>query len=83
MLGANNKKIVQNDNNKVDKIVKNLSKFKELKNNQSNNLTYISNIKAMKKSIFLIFNINKIFNCLKQIFIKAFIFQYFNLKCYI
>lgn len=83
MLGANNKKIVQNDNNKVDKIVKNLSKFKELKNNQSNNLTYISNIKAMKKSIFLIFNINKIFNCLKQIFIIAFIFQYFNLKCYI
>ena len=38
------------------------------------------NIRAMKKLIFLISNAKKAFNYLKQTFIKAPIFQYFNLK---
>ena len=41
------------------------------------------NIRAIKKSIFLIFNAKKTFNHLKQVFIKAPIFQYFDLESYI
>ena len=54
-----------------------------LKNNKSKNLKHILNIKAIKKSIFLTFNAKKIFNNLKQAFIKVLILQYFNLKSYI
>ena len=55
----------------------------KLKNNKSRNLMYVPNIKAMRKSIFLIFNAKKVFNYLKQVFTKPLILQYFNLKNHI
>lgn len=44
---------------RVDKIFKNLSKSKKLKNKKSKNLTHI---RAMKKSIFLNHSTKKAFN---------------------
>ena len=44
------------------------------KNNKSRNLTYMPNIRAIKKRIFLIPNAKKIFNYLQLMFIKALIF---------
>ena len=41
------------------------------------------NIGAIKKFIFLTFNAKKTFNYMKQAFIKALIFFYFNLESYI
>lgn len=52
----------------------NLSKSKNLQNNKSENQTYIPNIKAILKPIFLILNVKKIFNFFKQVFIKVSIF---------
>ena len=41
------------------------------------------NIKAIRKFIFLTSNTKKTFNYLRQIFIKALIILYFNLKSHI
>ena len=43
------------------------------KNNKSRNSTYVINIKAIEKPIFLIFNVKKIFNYFGQAFIKTLI----------
>ena len=56
---------------KVNKTFKNLSRSKKLKNKKFINPTYI---RAVKKPIFLIFNTEKTFNYLKQVFIKVLIF---------
>ena len=45
--------------------------------------TRIANIRATRKSIFLILNAKKTFNYLKQAFIKALIFQHFDSECHI
>lgn len=50
-----------------------LFKAKILKNAKSEILTYFSNIKNIKKLIFLTFGAKKIFNCYKQAFVKALI----------
>ena len=57
------------DNNKVveidcraNKTFKNLFKSKKSKNNKSKNLTYMLNIKATGKPIFLTLNAKKVFN---------------------
>ena len=78
---ANNYKVVRNNSSRANKMVVDL--FNKLKNNKSRNLTYILNIRAIKKLIFLIPNTKKAFNHLKQAFIKTLIFQYFGLKYYI
>ena len=52
---------------------KNLSKSKKLKNVKFQNLTYMPNIRAMRKPIFLIYDAKKIFNFLWLVFIKALI----------
>ena len=44
---------------------------------------YILNIGTTKKLFFLILNTKKNFKRLRQAFIKALIYQYFNLKYYI
>ena len=75
---ANNNKIVWADNSRTNKIVMNLSK-----NDKSKNLTQMPNIGAMKKLIFLTLDTKKIFNHLKQVFIKILIFQHFNLESHI
>lgn len=67
----NNNKVVRGAN---DKMFKNLSKFKKLKNKKSGNLMPILNIRVIKKDIFLTFNIRKVFNYLKQMFIQILIF---------
>lgn len=61
-------KVVKIDDNKivrsgniVDRLFKNLSKFKKLKNKKLKNLTYI---RAIKKPIFLISKTKKAFNYL-------------------
>ena len=64
--------------NKANKTVVN-----SFKNNKSRNLMHISNIGAMEKSIFLTLKVKKIFKYLKQVFIKAPIFQHFDLKSHI
>ena len=56
------------------------SKFK---NDKFEKLTYIANIGAIKKPIFLTFNTKKVFNYLRQAFIKASILQHFDSKYYI
>lgn len=68
----NNNKIVK-INDKVDKIFRTLFKFKKLKNKKIKILIY-TNIKVIKKPIFLIFITKKVFNYLKQVYIKALIF---------
>lgn len=70
---ANSNKIIE-ISGRVDEIVRNLSTSKELKNNKSENLTYILNIEATKKTIFLTFETKMTFNHLRQIFIEAPIF---------
>ena len=62
---VNKNEIVLASNNRVNKMVMNL-----FNNNKSRNLAYMPNIKAIKKSIFLILGIKKAFNYLKQVFIK-------------
>ena len=69
---ASNNEVVKNGNNKANKIV--INSYNKLKNNESKNLIRISNIRVIKKPIFLIFSIKKTFNRLKQAFIKALIF---------
>lgn len=62
-----NDKIVR-VSNRGDKTFKNLSKSKKLKNKRFKNLIYI---KAIEELIFLTPNTKKLFNYLKQKFIKA------------
>ena len=66
-----NNKIIRGGNSKANKIVVNLSI--KLKNNKSKKLINISNIKAIRKHIFLTLNIKKFFNYLTKVFIKALI----------
>ena len=80
-LRVGNNKVIRNDSNKANKKIINL--FNKSKRNKSRNLMYKPNIKAIRKSTFLIFNIKKTFNRLKQAFIKALIYLYFDLKYYI
>ena len=63
---ADNNKVVDSSNSKTNETVVNLSR-----NNKSRNSTYMPNIEAMGKPNFLIFNTKKIFNYLRQAFIKA------------
>ena len=66
---ANNNEVVDGSDDKKNETIVNSSK-----NNKFRKLTYIPNIKAIKKSTFLITNTKKAFNYLKQVFIKALIF---------
>ena len=56
----NNNKVINSSDNRTNKTVINLSK-----NNKFRKLIYISNIIAIKKSIFLIPNAKKAFNYLR------------------
>lgn len=47
------------------------------------NLIRIPNIGVIKESILIISNAKEVFNCLRQVFIKTLIFQYFDLKSHI
>ena len=76
-IKANENEVVRSDD-RANKIVINLSK-----NNKSRNLICIPNIKAIKKLTFLNPNAKKIFNYLKQTFIKGPILQHFDLKSHI
>lgn len=67
---ANDNEVVKVDA-RANKIVKNLSKFKMLKNSKFENLTYKSNIEAIGKLLFLIFNTKKVLKHLQQVFIEA------------
>ena len=81
MFKAGNNDIVRASSYKTNETIMNSSK--KLKNNKSKNLTHVLNIEALKKLTFLIFNIKKTLNYLKQAFIKAPILQHFDLKRYI
>ena len=70
---TDNNNVVKIDD-KVYKTSKNLSRSKKSKNKNSRNWTYLTNMKTIKKPIFLTFNTKKVFNHLKQVFIKAQIF---------
>lgn len=59
-------------------MARNLSKSNKSKNNKSENLMCI---RAMEKPIFLILSARKVFNLLRQIFIKTPILQHFDPKC--
>ena len=78
---TSNNEVIGNNSNRANKTVLNLSN--KSKNNKFRNLTHMPNIKATRKPLFLIFNAKKTFNYLRQAFIKAPIFQYFNLESYI
>lgn len=56
----------------------NLFKWKISKNIKFKILTYFLNVEIIEKPIFLAFSTEKFYNCLKQAFIKALIFQYFD-----
>lgn len=71
------------DSNKSDKMVKNLSKAKNLEINKSENLMHIPNIGAIKKPIFLTFSVKKAFKLLKKAFIQFLILHHFNSKYHI
>ena len=66
---ADDNKVVGSSSNRANKTVVNL-----FKNNKFRNSTYIPNIGATRKPIFLNPNAKKVFNYLKQAFIKAPIF---------
>ena len=53
------------------------------KNNKSRNLMFMPNIRVIEKPTFLTPNSKKVFNYLRQTFIKALILLYFDLKSYI
>lgn len=76
----NNKVVRGGGGGKIDEIVVDLSKFKKLKNNKSENSTCI---RAIRELIFLIFDIKNAYNWLNQVFIKVLILKYFNIKHYI
>lgn len=83
MLKTGKNKVFKDGDGRADEMIIDFSKFKKLKNNKSRNLTNVLNDKAMEKPIFLTSSIKKVFNFLKQAFIKALIFQYFDPKYYI
>lgn len=64
MFKAKNNKVIDSSNNRANKMVIDLSKFKKVKNNKSEISICISNIKLLSKLIFFIFNTQKIFNYL-------------------
>ena len=64
-----------NNNGIVNKTVINSTK-----NNKSRNFTYMPNIRATEKPIFLTFNAKKVFNYLMQVFIKVWSFNNFIWK---
>lgn len=70
-LGDNGNKVIK-VSNRVDKIVKNLSKSQRSKNEKFK-IQKCKNIRAIKKLIFLIYSTKKVFNHLRQVFIKALI----------
>ena len=51
--------------------------------NSPRNLTHMPSIRAIKKSSFLTLNTKKVFNYLKQVFIKALILQHFDFESHI
>ena len=63
--------------------IKNLSKFKKSENNKFEILTYIPNIEATRKPIFLTLGNKKALNYLKQVFIEVSILEHFDLESYI
>lgn len=65
MFRVDNNKVFEDDSDKANETIKNLSKSKKLKNNKSENLTYILNIGATRELIFLTSNTEKDFNHLK------------------
>ena len=75
---ADKDEFINGNSSRAKKTVINLSE-----NNKSRNLTYMPNIRAIKKPTFLTFNIKKAFNYLKQTFFKPSIFWHFNLKSHI
>ena len=78
---AKNNEVVRSVNDdKADETAKNLSKFKKLKNENSENLTCVE---VIEEPIFLILSAKKTFNCLRQAFVKAPIFWYFDSECHI
>ena len=68
------------DDNKIVGIVCKANKMAINLSNKSKNSTYILNTEAIKKSNFLTPNAKKTFNHLRLAFIKALIFQHFDLK---
>ena len=78
---ADDNKVVDDGSSRANEIIVNSSN--SLKNNKSRNLTYISNIGAIRKSTFLTSGAKKAFNYLQLVFIKAPILQHFDLKSYI
>ena len=50
---AYNNKVVERNDSEIDEIIIDLFKSMKLKNNKFENLMYISNIRAIKKPIFL------------------------------
>ena len=77
---AGKNKVVRSDSNRTNKTVVDLFKSK---NKKFKKLTYILNIRAMKKPYFLTPNAKKTFNYLRLAFIKAPILQHFDLKSHI
>ena len=80
-------KILKTENNEfirggrlTNEIVMNLSKSKKLENNKSEIST---GFKVMEESIFLTIDAKEVFNYLRQMFIEALIFQYFDSEYYI
>ena len=76
---AGNNKVVESGN-RVNKTIVDLSKSK---NEKSRKLTYMLNIKAIRKPNFLTPNAKKTLNYLRLAFIKALILQHFDLKSHI
>ena len=67
---VDNNEIIKINNSKVDKLAKNLSKFKIFKNIKFKILICIYS-KIIKKLTFLISNIRKAFKGVNQVFIKV------------
>ena len=78
MFKADDNIVISNNSGKANETV-----VKLFKNNKSKNLIYMLNIEVIEEPIFLIFNAKKTFNNLKQAFIKALIFWYFNLESHV
>ena len=69
--------------NRADKTIRNLSKFKKLKNNKSKNLMHVLIFGEIGEFTCLTSNAKKAFNRLWQTFIKVLIFWQINPKCHI
>ena len=77
---SDDNKIIEG-NGRVNETRVNLSD--KFKNNKSKTLTHVANNKAIGKPNFLTLNAKKAFNQLQLAFIKALIFQNFDLKGHI